>query len=443
MGATLRRELTTFQATALNMIDMVGIGPFVVTPLVAQYMGGVEAIWAWIAGAVLSSIDAMIWSELGAAMPEAGGTYVFLRETYGREKWGRFMSFLFVWQTTIQAPLVIASGAIGFAQYAGYLVPLDDMTSRLVSGGVVILIVALLYRRIGEIGKLSVFLWIGVIVTLLWVIASGFRHGDVASVPMRLMTGDGGGSWMSFAFWAMMGQASVKTMYSFLGYYNVCHLGAEVRDPQRAIPKSMFLSIAGIAVLYLAMQVAVFAVVPEDVVAGSPFIISTFMATLYGSVAAKVATGLVLWIAIASLFSVMVGYTRIPYAAARDGLYFAPFGKLHPKHEFPHISLLVLGGLAFVFSLLFKLAQVIAAILAMRILVQFIGQAIGLVIYRRRVGAASLPWRMPLYPLPVILAIAGWIAVYLSTPWPFPLLGLGVAGLGAIVYTFTVGKVRA
>jgi amino acid transporter len=187
----------------------------------------------------------------------------------------------------------------------------------------------------------------------------------------------------------------------------------------------------------------VFAVVPEDVVAGSPFIISTFMATLYGSVAAKVATGLVLWIAIASLFSVMVGYTRIPYAAARDGLYFAPFGKLHPKHEFPHVSLLVLGGLAFVFSLLFKLAQVIAAILAMRILVQFIGQAIGLVIYRRRVGAASLPWRMPLYPLPVILAIAGWIAVYLSTPWPFPLLGLGVAGLGAIVYTFTVGKVRA
>src|SRR5579863_10095085 len=119
-------------ATALNMIDMVGIGPFIVAPLVIQAMGGPQALLAWAVGAALALLDGCVWSELGAAMPQAGGSYVFLREAYGPEKWGKLFSFLLIWQTLIQAPLVVASGAIGFAEYLTYLTPLSRVGQKAV-----------------------------------------------------------------------------------------------------------------------------------------------------------------------------------------------------------------------------------------------------------------------------------------------------------------------
>jgi fructoselysine transporter len=157
----LERGLGLAQATALNMIDMVGIGPFIVIPLVIGDMGGPQCLLAWACGALVALLDGFVWAELGAAMPVAGGSYVFLRECYGPGKWGRLMSFLFVWQTLIQAPLVMASGAIGFAQYLSYLVPLGRLEMKAVSGGLILLLVALLYRRIADIGKLSLVLWVG------------------------------------------------------------------------------------------------------------------------------------------------------------------------------------------------------------------------------------------------------------------------------------------
>ena len=133
----LERGLGLKEAVALNMIEIVGIGPFVVTSLVIKAMGGPQALIAWIAGAVLATLDAFVWSELGAAMPRAGGTYVFLSEAYGPGRWGRLMSFLFVWQTFVQGPLSVASASIGFARYAGYLHPLTTLESKAISGGLV------------------------------------------------------------------------------------------------------------------------------------------------------------------------------------------------------------------------------------------------------------------------------------------------------------------
>lgn len=426
---TLKRELSFTQAVALNMIDMVGIGPFVVLPLVIGIMGGPQHIAAWIAGAVLSLIDGFIWAEFGAAMPRAGGSYVFLRESFG-PRWGRLMSFLFIWQTMIQAPLVIASGSIGFAQYLTYLIPLDEVTRRVASGLLVITLTIILYRRIGTVGKISVALWIGVLGTMAWFIIGGLSHfnADLAfSYP--------DGAWdFTWAFWVALGQATVKTMYSYLGYYNVNHLGGEIRDPEKNIPRAIFISIIGIAILYLAMQFAVIGVIPWQEAKDSPFIVSTLIERLYGTAAATVATVLVLWIAFASLFAVMLGYSRIPYAAAIDGNFFAIMGKVHPTKNFPHISLLWLGGTAFVFSLLFRLSDVISAILAMRILVQFIGGAVGVMILRKRIGEANLPFKMWLYPLPAVIAIVLWFSIMLSTGWMFALSGLGMTLLGIIVY---------
>lgn len=426
----LQRRLGLMQATAINMIDMVGIGPFITLPMVIGMMNGPYFLYAWLAGAALSFVDAMVWSELGAAFPEAGGSYNFLKEAYGPKGAGKMMSFLFVWQTMIQAPLVIASAAIGFASYLSYLLPLSALASKAVSGGVVILIVVLLYRKIEAIGKISVFLWGGVILTLLWIIGGGIAHGHFFE-PIQQMND---GLTMNYAFIAAMGFAGVKTIYSYLGYYNVCHLGAEITNPTKNIPRSMFLSIAGISVLYLAMNISVTSVIPWQEAKSSEHVISVFMQHLAGDTAAVIVTCLVLWVAFASVFSATLGYSRIPYAAAVDGAFFKVFAKLHPTRQFPHISLLVLGALAFVFSLLFRLSDVISAILAMRILVQFIGQAIGLLILRRKKDKELFPYKMPLFPLPIYLAILMWLGILVSTGVKMIATGLIVIAAGLIVY---------
>ncbi len=431
----LKRELGIFQATVINMIDMVGIGPFVVLPLVIQMMGGNGFIYAWLAGALLSVVDAMIWSELGAALPRAGGSFYFLREAYGEKKAGRLMSFLYVWQTSIQAPLVVASGAIGFAQYFNYLWPVGLIGSKVVSGMVVLLLTAILYRKIESIGKISVLLWVGVIGTLLAIIGSGVVAGDWHRVGNILSTPPA----FTSAFGAVLGMATVKTIYSYLGYYNVCHLGGEIRNPGKNIPASMFLSIAGIAILYLLLNLSVVSVISPEEAGRSTFIVSTFIEHLYGPKAAMLATVLVLWIAFASLFAVMLGYSRVPYAAAREGEFFEVFSKVHPKHHFPHVSLVVLGALAFVFSLLFKLSEVITAILAMRIVIQFIGQAAGLMVLRKRKPAGFFPFKMPLYPIPVVLAIGIWMWIFISTGRAYMLGGMTVIATGIIAFLIKAG----
>ena len=423
----LRRNLGLVQATALNMIDMVGIGPFVTLPLVMGLMGPYFLL-AWLVGAGLAVVDGLIWSELGAAYPAAGGSYRFLKLAYGEQKWGRLMSFLYVWQTLVQAPLVLASGAIGFAQYAGYLVPLTAWWQpKLVSGGVVLLLIALLYRRIEDIGRVGVLLWVGVLALMGWLIFGGLTH---ANHPVAWLPAGGFSALPGVLLSAALGQAAVKSVYSYLGYYNVCHLGAEVRNPQQLIPRSIFLSIIGIAVLYLLMNWSVGTVVPWQEAQHSEFIVSLFVERLYGATAAKVATGLVLWVAFASLFAVLLGYSRIPYAAAADGEFLPIFGRLHPTKQFPYVSLLLLGGIGFIFSLLFRLSEVISGILAMRILVQFVGQGVGLMLLRHRRGTAGLPFRMPLYPLPVLVAIAVWLLIFWSTGPQFMLSGLAVIGAG-------------
>jgi fructoselysine transporter len=429
MPPTLKRSITLLQATAINMIDMVGIGPFVVIPLVIGYFNSPLFLWAWILGAFIALVDGMIWSELGAAYPLAGGSYNFLRVAYGA-KWGKLMSFLFVWQTSIQAPLVVASGAIGFAQYMQYLIPLGYYGQKMVSAGLIVLLTVLLYRQTQTIGKISVFLWLGVIITIVWIITGGILHREVSFSPWPKETGD----FFESAFWVALGQGSVKTIYSYLGYYNVCHLGGEIIKPQKNIPRSIFISVVGIACLYLGMNLSITGVIPWQQAQQETFIISVFIEKIYGVTAARIATGLVLWIAFASLFAVLLGYSRVPYAAAVDGNFFKIFGRLHPTKHFPHISLLFIAGLGLLFSINFTLKEVISAILAMRILIQFVAQAIGVVLLRKEKGSSALPFRMWLYPLPVVVSILIWLFVFVSTGW-FAIWGLLLALAGILVYT--------
>jgi len=405
--------------------------------MVIGMMNGPFFLYAWLAGAFLSIVDAMIWSELGAAFPKAGGSYNFLKEAYGKNSAGKMMSFLFVWQTMIQAPLVIASAAIGFAKYFSYLVPLTFITEKIVSGCVVVLIIILLYRKIEAIGKISVFLWSGVIVTMFWVIGGGIAHGNFLAPIKNINTGVN----VDYAFITAIGFASVKSVYSYLGYYNVCHLGSEIKNPSKNIPRSMFISIAGIAVLYLLMNISVVSVIPWQHAKNSEFLVSEFMQVLAGSTAAKVVTCLILWVAFASVFSATLGYSRIPYAAAADGEFFEIFAKVHPTKNFPYVSVLFLGGVAFIFSMLFRLGDVISAILAMRIMIQFVGQAVGLLMLRTKKNEVVFPYKMPLFPLPIIIAIALWLFILISTGSKLMAGGLVIIFLGGIVY-FIKAKVK-
>ncbi len=434
----LERRLTLGQATAINMTDMVGIGPFITMPMVIGMMNGPWFLYAWIAGAFLSIVDAMIWSELGAAFPRAGGSYNFLKEAYGKRSAGKLMSFLFVWQTMIQAPLVIASAAIGFAKYFSYLVPLTDVMEKIVSGTVVAMIVILLYRKIETIGKISVFLWSGVIITMFWIIGGGIAHGNFLQPIKDINSGIA----VDYAFVTAIGFASVKSVYSYLGYYNICHLGSELKNPSKNIPRSMFISVVGIAVLYCLMNISVVSVIPWQHAKDSEFLVSEFMQQLAGNTAATVVTCLILWVAFASVFSATLGYSRIPYAAAADGEFFKIFAKVHPTKHFPYVSLLFLGALAFVFSMLFKLSDVISAILAMRIMIQFIGQAVGLLFLHRKKNKIDFPYKMPLFPLPIILAIAMWLFILISTGSKLMFGGLIVIACGLIVYFFKAAIAR-
>jgi len=426
---TLKRKIGLLQATAINMIDMVGIGPFVVMPLVVSYFHSGLFLWAWIFGALVAFVDGMIWSELGAKYPLAGGTYNFHRIAFGK-KGGRLMSFLFVWQTSIQAPLVVASGAIGFSQYLSYLVDLNFWQQKMVSGALVIIVFFLLYRKIETIGKISVVLGSIVILTILWIIISGLTHQQRS---INLLP-SGNESFFDKVFITAIGFGSVQTVYAYLGYYNVCHLGGEIKMPAKNIPRSIFISIAGIALLYLLMNVSVMGVMPwQFIKEDNKFLVSSFMENLFGDAAAIVVTVLILCIALSSLFAVVLGYSRVPYAAAVDGNFFKVFSKLHPTKNFPHISLMVLCATGFLFSLIFKLGDVIKAILAMRILVQFIAQAVGVVLLRKRFGDKNLPFKMWLFPLPVILSIVVWLFLFQSTGW-FALYGSLMALAGAGVY---------
>ncbi|RYD58366.1 MAG: amino acid permease [Sphingobacteriales bacterium] len=425
----LERGLSLTQATAINMIDMVGIGPFVTIPLIVSAFQGPMSILAWLLGALLAYMDGMVWAEMGAKWPQAGGSYVFLQKLFG--KGGKLMAFLFIWQTIIQAPLVAASGAIGFSQYLTYLIPLDTMQQKMVSGGLVILLVVLLYRNIQSIGKLSIVLSVITIGTILWLVVAGLPKFSAAQA---FDWHSSASSSISPLFFTVLAQASLKSVYSYLGYYNVCHLGAEIKDPERNIPRSIFISITGIAILYLSMQTVLLGVLPWQQIAGSEFIISTYFEHIYNHTAGQIATVLVLCIAIASLFSVLLGYSRVPYAAAQNGDFFEIFGRVHSKHKFPHVSLLAIGGLAFIFSLLFKMKEVITAIITMRILIQFVSQAVGVIAWHINKPAEHRPFKMPLFPIPAIISIIIWLFILVLSDILFIAIALGIIVTGIILY---------
>jgi APA family basic amino acid/polyamine antiporter len=434
----LQRRFGLVSATALNMTNMMGAGPFITIPLLMSALGGPQAMLGWIVALVIVICDGMVWSELGAAMPGSGGSFHYLREAFGKAKLGRLMAFLFVWQFVLSGPLEIASGYIGFADYAGYIWKGLTRTGVI---GLVILVglvnVALLYRRIQSIARITVSLWVGTLVTVLAVIVTGAIHFD----PRVAFDFPPGAFTFSLGFFLGLGAASRIGIYDYLGYYDVCYIGDEVRDPGRVIPRSILISTAAVAVIYIGVNLAIIGVVPwrEFVPASahpaSNFIVSVFMQRIYGPRVATIFTLLVLWTAFGSVFALLLGYSRIPFAAAESGYFFSAFGRLHPTKDFPSVSLLVLGAIS-IGAGFFSLGTVIDALIVTRILVQFMGQVFGLMVLRRHAPELPRPYRMWLYPLPALVALLGWIFVFATTELRVIAFGVGVLAAGCIAFLF-------
>jgi basic amino acid/polyamine antiporter, APA family len=438
---TLIRGMGLWSATALNMIDMIGVGPFITMPLVLSAMGGPQALLGWILGALLAVCDGLVSAELSASLPGSGGSYRYLRESYGSQRWGRLISFLFIWQVSFSAPLSIATGCIGLAGYAAYYRPELEFVlahheaalhipwfgsfqvSWIVTRGTAVAVlvcfftVLLLYRRITAISRLSKILWFGVMGTIGWIIIAGLMHFNRA----RAFDFPPGAFTLSHQFLTGLGGAMLVATYDYWGYYNVAFLGDEIKEPEKNIPRALLLSILLVACLYLMMNVCILAVVPwrEMLQAGQNntglYVVSLFMERLYGAWAARVVTGLVIATAFASVFSLMLGYSRVPYAAAIDGNYFKAFAKVHPEYRFPHISLLALGVVAAAFCFL-RLKDAIAALVVIRLILQFLVQAVGLLVLRIRRPDLPRPFRMWLYPVPALLACAGFLYILFGRP---------------------------
>jgi len=420
----LIRDFGLLKATALNMSNMVGIGPFITMHLILATMGGPQAMLGWIAGIVLAVSDGMIWSELSAAMPGSGGSYLYLRHSFNRA--GRFMAFLFIWQFILSGPLEIASGAIGFSSYAGYILKgLTPWQQKSIAVGIGAAAVLLLYRRITAVGKLTVGLWIAMLFTVLFVIVSGalnFRKDLILPFPSHAFD-------LNLGFLFGLGGAMQIAMYDYLGYYDVCYLGDEVRNPEKNIPRSIMISVVLVAAIYMTMNLSIIGVIPWRQV--SEKVAADFTEVLYGPAAATVFTVFILITAFASIFALMLGYSRIPFAAAKDGMFFSFFNHLHPRQRFPDRSLLVIGIITMVTSL-WDLSTVITAIFTCRILVQFLGQNVALMQYHK--SGKPLPFRMWLYPVPCWIAFAGWTFIFLTSGWKFIAGGCAVLALGVIVF---------
>ena len=435
----LERRFGLLQATALNMSNMIGIGPFITIPILMSTIGGggPQAMLGWIVAVLIVIPDGMIWAELGAAMPGSGGTYTFLREGYGRQTWGRLMAFLFIWQFILSGPLEIASGYIGFQHYASYLFPgMSRTTAVLLMVGVGVLNIFVLYRRIGSIGKITVTLWIGVLLTVVAVIVTGAFNFDAK----RAFDFPPNAFQFSLGFMMGLGAAARIGIYDYLGYYDICYIGDEVRNPGKVIPLSIFFSILAVAAIYFSMNLSLIGVVPwrefvpADKHPEAKFIFAHFMEVVHGSAVASVFTAMILWTAFGACFALLLGYSRIPFAAAQDGSFFKIFGSLHPKKNFPHVSLLVVGVIAIVCSF-FALDVVIEVLLTTRILVQFIGQIGAVMLLRKHRPDMPRPYRIYLYPLPAFVALVGWLYLFLTSGGKTIGIGLGtlVAGVAAFL----------
>jgi APA family basic amino acid/polyamine antiporter len=448
--AKLPRRLGLLNALSINMSNMVGTGPFITVPAILATLGGPQSLIAWGVGAALAIADGLVFAELGAAIPASGGSYIFLRECLGRDRWGHMMAWIFVWQFLFSGTLEIATSSIGMAEYTGFLWPkllAYPWGVKLLAASITAVAMLALYRKIQDIARLMLVLWVGMLLTAAWVIFTGMTH-----MHAKLLFDFPPGAWnIGLPFLLGLGNGTMLVMFNFLGYYQICYLGDEVKEPERVVPWGVIVSILIVMVIDFLISISFTGVVPwrEMVQPGTQAfnaIGSVYMERVSGHWASVLMTVMVEVTAFAATYAMLLGYSRIPYAAALDGAFFRWFGEVHPTKRFPHRSLLLVGFLV-IAACFFDLVQIITALMMARILSMFVAQIIGLLLYRRYQPEAPRPFRMWLYPLPALFALVGWLGVFVTPGlqpggWIFLLYAFGTIVVGFAAYFVLAWKKR-
>jgi amino acid transporter len=436
----LQRGLNTLHATSLNVANMLGAGPFITIPLLLAAMGGPQGMLGWLLAMIVVMCDGLIWAELGAALPGSGGTYHYLREIFRGSLWGRLLPFLFIWQFLISGTLELASGYIGASNFALSLWTAGGGTGAsptphagaVIAAMMVVVIFLTLCQPIRSLGWLSTLLVAGVLAAVGTVIVSGALNFNA-----ELISFPAGAFHVDKKFVAGLGAAMTIAVYDYLGYYNICHLGAEVRTPEKTIPRAVLISIVLVAAIYVSMNLAFIGVVPwqEAVTDGTlahTNIAGAFMTRLYGERTATAFTWLIIWTCLAGLFAMTLGYSRILYAAAKNGDFFSFAAALHPTRRYPWAALGLLSALTALFCF-FSLDIVVQGAVTVRIVIQFIGQIVALHVLRRD-RLQPLPFRMWFYPLPSLVALVGWLFLLSTTDAKLWGVLAAVYGSGLVVY---------
>jgi amino acid transporter len=423
------------QATATNIISMVGVGPFLTIPFMVAAMNGPHVIYPWIAGLVLALADGLVYAQLGAALPGSGGGYLYLREAFKPFGLGGLMAFLFIFQTILIAPLSVAGGAVGFADYLQFVwIAMTPLEHNLIAAAVCVVSTALLWRNIEDIGRLAVVMLVVVLVTVGWVIVAGlftFSPAQAFDFPPQAFTFDRN-------LLMSVGAASVLAMYSYGGYNQVCNIGDEIKDPTRTIPRSIFLSTFIVAALYMLMTIVILGMIPWEEVRDSRTVASVFIERTFsdpgtGRLAGIVMTGLILFVAAASLYATILGYSRVPYAAARDGDFFRIFARVHPTKRFPDFSLVTIAIVSIPFCF-FSLGQLVSWLIQVQVLLRFIWQCAAVILLRRYRPDIPQPFTMWLYPWPAILSGALWLFIFFTGPWEGIVFSVVFLLLGVAAY---------
>jgi len=423
----LHRSIGLFSGTAINMTQMCGIGPFITIPIMVAAMGGPQAVIGWIAGAILAMADGLVWAELGAAMPGSGGTYVYLREAF-QYRSGKLMPFLFIWTMLLAIPLLMSTGIIGMVEYLGFFFPnLGWWPIHLISLASTVIVTWLLYRRIESVRAITIGLWVIMLVSVVGVAVAGFSHFN-AGFAFAYPTGMFGGH-----FFVGLGAGLIIGIYDYLGYNTTAYIGDELRNPGRTMPGSIIVSIIAMMIVYLLLNISVLGVAPWQDIAQSKSVASLVVERSWGHLAAAIMTVLIIITAFASVYTGLLGGSRVPFQAAHDKVFLSVFGCLHARHDFPHVALLTMG-LVTAIGTFFDLTDVINMLLTATIIVQSIAQIAALVVLRKRQPHLARPYKQWLYPVPCAVALLGWIYVYVSaSTMSLVLSGLWIV-LGLVVF---------
>lgn len=430
----LSRRLSLFPATNIVIANMIGVGIFTTSGLLMQQLGSpVLMITLWLAGGILALCGALCYGELGAAMPRAGGEYVYLAELYHP-----LLGFLTGWVSFFvgfSAPL--AASTLGFSEYLGAAFPVliewsDPALLKKALAIVVILVLAAVHMRGIEFGsRVQNYLTVGKVILIAALVIAGFSLGRGSLGNLT----SGSGFQLSAGGWSAIGLSLMWIMFSYSGWNASAYIGSEIRSPERNMPLSLILGTGIVVLLYLSLNVLYIYAVPSQEMKGVIAIGGLTASWLFGNPAEVAISALIAFALLSSISALIILGPRVYYAMAKDGYFFRVFSEVHPVLRVPSKSI-ILQCLIAVLMVMSGTFDQILTYMGFCLGIFPIFAVIGVFKLRNSNGGA---YRMPAYPVPplvfVVISTLILVLAYLERPIESTVAVVTV-GLGIPFYSF-------